>query len=73
LPQAAVNERRNRVQGGTLGDYDHDGRLDLFITNFDDELQPLYHNDGHGSFAYFLSPPRSPQVSLPMWLGEEIL
>ena len=40
--------------GVTLGDYDHDGRLDLFITNFDDEYNILYRNDGkqffHGRF-----------------------
>src|SRR5207244_5520379 len=35
----AVNENGSEQgsMGVTLGDYDHDGRLDLFITNFDDD------------------------------------
>ena len=37
--------------GVTLGDYDHDGRLDIFITNFDDEYNVLYRNDAGNSFT----------------------
>ncbi len=37
--------------GATLGDYDHDGRLDMFITNFDDEYNVLYRNVGRNSFT----------------------
>ena len=49
----AVNESGGEQgsMGVTLGDYDHDGKLDLFITNFDDEYNILYHNDGHESFS----------------------
>ncbi len=49
----ALNESGSEqgCMGVTLGDYDHDGRLDLFITNFDDEYNILYHNDGHNSFT----------------------
>src|SRR5467141_2822038 len=40
----AVNENGSEQgsMGVTLGDYDHDGRLDLFVTNFDDEYNALY-------------------------------
>ena len=37
--------------GVTVADYNHDGRLDLFITNFDDDYNTLYRNDGNNSFT----------------------
>ncbi len=51
--------------GVTLGDYDHDGRLDLFITNFDDEYNILYRNDGSNSFTDVSFKSKVAQVSLP--------
>ena len=33
-----------------LGDYDNDGALDLFITDFQGNSDHLWHNDGKGSF-----------------------
>ncbi|MBV8857986.1 MAG: CRTAC1 family protein [Acidobacteria bacterium] len=51
--------------GVTVADYDHDGRLDLFITNFDDEYNTLYHNDGHNSFTDASYAARVAAVSLP--------
>jgi hypothetical protein len=51
--------------GVTLGDYDHDGRLDLFITNFDDEYNILYHNEGDGTFRDVSFQAKVAQVSLP--------
>jgi enediyne biosynthesis protein E4 len=33
-----------------LGDYDLDGNLDIFKTNFSDDTSVLYHNDGRGNF-----------------------
>jgi hypothetical protein len=51
--------------GVTLGDYDHDGKLDLFITNFDDEYNILYHNDGHNSFTDASYAAKVAEVSLP--------
>ena len=37
--------------GVSAGDYDHDGFLDIFKTNFDDDVPDLYHNEGDGSFT----------------------
>ena len=31
------------------GDYDRDGRLDLFVSNMDGRCR-LFHNEGHGAF-----------------------
>ena len=43
-----------RVQAGMgvdAGDYDNDGDEDIFVTNFSDDVNTLYRNQGHGSFA----------------------
>ncbi len=37
--------------GATAGDYNCDGWLDVFKTNFSDDTSSLYLNDGHGSFT----------------------
>lgn len=63
----AVNESGSEqgCMGVTLGDYDHDGKLDLFITNFDDEYNILYHNEGRNSFTDVSFKAKVAQVSLP--------
>jgi hypothetical protein len=33
-----------------LGDYNRDGHLDIFKTNFSDDTSDLYRNDGHANF-----------------------
>ena len=41
------------VQGGMgvdWGDYDGDGRLDLFVSTYTHQAKQLYHNDGGGHF-----------------------
>ena len=37
--------------GLAVGDYDNDGRIDFHITNFSDDSNVLYHNDGDGNFT----------------------
>lgn len=37
--------------GVAAGDYDNDGRTDLFVTTFANDNYVLYHNDGKGSFS----------------------
>ena len=49
----AFNEdgREQAGMGVTIGDFDGDGRPDIFKTNFSDDTPTLYHNDGEGLFA----------------------
>jgi hypothetical protein len=50
---AAFNEdgREQAGMGSSIGDYDGDGRLDIFKTNFSDDTSTLYHNNGDGTFT----------------------
>ena len=49
----ALNEngREQAGMGLAIADYDHDGRVDLHITNFSDDSNVIYHNDGDGNFT----------------------
>ena len=38
--------------GVSAGDYDGDGLLDIFKTNFDEDVPDLYHNNGDGTFTF---------------------
>ncbi|MGH9928086.1 MAG: FG-GAP repeat domain-containing protein, partial [Pyrinomonadaceae bacterium] len=63
----AVNENGSEQgsMGVTLGDYDHDGRLDLFVTNFADDYNTLYHSDGPDSFTDVSYSAKIAEESLP--------
>ena len=63
----AVNENGSEQgsMGVTVGDYDHDGKFDLFITNFDDDYNTLYHNDGPNAFTDVSYAAKVAAVSLP--------
>ncbi|HEY7785768.1 MAG TPA: CRTAC1 family protein [Pyrinomonadaceae bacterium] len=63
----AVNENGSEQgsMGVTVGDYDHDGKFDLFVTNFADEYNTLYHNDGANSFTDLSYAAKVAAVSLP--------
>ncbi|GGA72402.1 RNA-binding protein [Edaphobacter acidisoli] len=49
----AFNEdgREQAGMGSTSADYDGDGRLDLFKTNFSDDTATLYRNNGDGTYT----------------------
>lgn len=49
----AFNEdgREQAGMGSTSADYDGDGRLDLFKTNFSDDTSTLYRNNGDGTYS----------------------
>ena len=49
----ALNEngREQAGMGVAVGDYDNDGRVDFQITNFSDDSNVLYRNDGDANFT----------------------
>jgi len=49
---AAFNEdgKEQAGMGSTIGDYNGDGHLDIFKTNFSDDTATLYRNNGDGTF-----------------------
>ncbi len=49
----ALNEngREQAGMGLAVGDYDNDGRVDFHITNFSDDSNTLYRNDGDANFT----------------------
>ena len=46
---AGVNNSGNYGQGAACADYDNDGNVDLYVTNFG--VNVLYHNNGDGTFT----------------------
>jgi hypothetical protein len=67
LSGTALNESgaAQGSMGVTVADYDHDGKLDLFITNFDDDYNVLYRNDDRNSFTDASYAAKIAAVSLP--------
>lgn len=49
----ALNEngREQAGMGLAVGDYDNDGRVDFHITNFSDDSNVIYRNDGDANFT----------------------
>lgn len=52
--------------GVTWGDYDHSGRLSMFITEFADQPNTLYRNEGSRGFEDVAMQSRLGQASLPL-------
>jgi enediyne biosynthesis protein E4 len=63
----AVNEngREQAGMGLAIGDYDNDGRLDFHVTNFSDDSNTLYHNDGDTNFTDVTFQAGLGEVSIP--------
>lgn len=51
--------------GLAIGDPDHDGWMDLFITTFADDNYTLFHNDGKGFFTDASYPSRLGEATIP--------
>jgi hypothetical protein len=49
----AVNDEGREIasMGIASGDYENNGRLDFFVTDFGDDYKVLYRNDGNNSFS----------------------
>jgi len=64
---AALNEvgLEQAHMGVAVGDYDRDGRPDVFITNFADDYNVLYRNDGKGLFSEVSYAAGLAQASIP--------
>lgn len=67
LSSGMAYDRDGNVHAGMgtdWGDYDGDGRLDLFVAAFRGETKSLYHNDGRGAFsdASYLSGLATPTI-----------
>jgi hypothetical protein len=63
----ALNEngREQAGMGLGIGDYDNDRRVDFYITNFSDDSNTLYHNDGEGNFTDVTAQAGHGETTLP--------
>ena len=63
----ALNEngREQAGMGLAVGDYDNDGRVDFHITNFSDDSNVLYHNEGDTNFTDVTFQVGLGEVSIP--------
>ena len=63
----ALNEngREQAGMGLGIGDYDNDGRVDFYVTNFSDDSNTLYHNDGDGNFVDVTFPSGHGEATMP--------
>jgi hypothetical protein len=63
----ALNEngREQAGMGLAVGDYDNDGRVDFHITNFSDDSNVLYHNDGDTNFTDVTFQTGLGEISIP--------
>lgn len=57
--------REQAGMGIDSADYDHDGWPDIIKTNFSDDSNNLYHNDGNGEFTDRAGPANFGSISIP--------
>jgi len=64
---AALNEtgREQACMGVAIGDVDGDGRDDIHVTNFSDDLNTLYHNDDGLQFTETTYPAGLGEITFP--------
>jgi len=68
VPAGVAYSSDGREQAGMgidSADYDHDGWPDIIKTNFSDDANNLYHNDGNGEFTDLAGPADFGPVSVP--------
>jgi enediyne biosynthesis protein E4 len=63
----ALNEngREQAGMGLAVGDYDNDGRVDFYVTNFSDDSNTLRRNDGEGTFTDVTFPAGHGEPTIP--------
>ena len=61
----SADGREQAGMGVDVADYDHSGRPSLAKTNFSDDANNLYHNDGNGEFTDMQGPSGFGPVSIP--------
>jgi hypothetical protein len=59
------NGREQAGMGLAIGDYDNDGRVDFYITNFSDDYNTLLHNDGESNFSDVSFQAGQGEITLP--------
>jgi len=63
----ALNDegREQASMGIAVGDYNRDGKVDFYITNFSDDYNTLYRNEGDGNFSDVTARAGIATVTLP--------
>ena len=67
------NGREQAGMGLAVGDYDNDGKVDFHITNFSDDSNTLYRNDGDSNFTDITFQAGLGEPTIPFLVGERRL